>query len=121
MKLSTKAIASLMVVTAVAAAVPGVSQISITRKKRESRFDKLFATHDRKGEIRASILGISPNEFRELRRTHSLEQIIRQSGFRSKRAFRVALLGYLRGELTGRGWTRQRIDGYITSRAYRFA
>ena len=48
MKLTTKTVASLLVVTAVAAAVPGLSQITIPKKRRESQFDKLLSRHDRK-------------------------------------------------------------------------
>ena len=121
MKLSTKTVASLLVVTAVAAAVPGLSQITIPKKRRESQFDKLLATHDRKGELRAEILGLSPHEFKQLARKMSFEEVIHYCGLHSKRDFRVALLGYLRNELLSRGWSRTRIDSYIMMRAARFA
>lgn len=121
MKLSTKTVASLLVVTAVAAAVPGLSQIAIPKKRRESQFDRLLAIHDRKGEIRAEILGISPHEFKQMSRRMSLEEIIHHSGIYSKRDFRIALLGYLRNELLARGWSRARIDAYILTRAPRVA
>lgn len=121
MKLSTKTVASLLVVTAAAAAVPGLSQIAIPKKRRESQFDRLLATHDRKCEIRAEILGISPHEFRQLRRNMTLDQVIQFCGFYNKRDFRVALLGYLRNELLQRGWSRERIDSYILTRAPRMA
>ena len=48
-----------MVVTAVASAMPGASQLGVPRQRRKSQFDKLLAVHDRKGELRAEILGIS--------------------------------------------------------------
>lgn len=121
MKLSTKTVARLLVVTAVAAAVPGLSQIAIPKKRRESQFDKLLATHDRKGELRAEILGISPHEFKLMSKTDSFEQVVQSCGFYSKRDFRIALLGYLRNELLQRGWSRTRIDAYIMVRAPRLA
>ena len=121
MKLSTKTVASLLVVTAVAAAVPGLSQIAIPKKRRESQFDRLLATHDRKGELRAEILGISPHEFKQQAKSKTLEQIIHDCGLYSKRDFRIALLGYLRNELLARGWSRARIDAYILTRAPRMA
>ncbi len=121
MKLSTKTVASLLVVTAVAAAVPGLSQITIPKKRRESQFDKLLATHDRKGELRAEILGISPHEFKQLSKQMPFEQVITNCGLYSKRDFRIALLGYLRNELLSRGWSRARIDAYILMRAPRMA
>jgi hypothetical protein len=121
MKLATKTVARLLVATAVAAAVPGLSQITIPKKRRESQFDKLLATHDRKGELRAAILGISPHEFKQLSKTGSFEHVIQSCGFYSKRDFRIALLGYLRNELLQRGWSRTRIDTYILVRAPRLA
>lgn len=121
MKLSTKTVASLLVVTAVAAAVPGLSQIAVPKKRRESQFDRLLSTHDRKGEIRAQLLGVSAHEFRRMRRNMSFDQVLRVCGFYSKRDFRVALLGYLRGELIGRGWSRDKIESYIMVRAPRMA
>ena len=121
MKLSTKTVATLLVVTAVAAAAPGLSQIAVPKKRRESQFDKLLSTHDRKGEIRSDILGISPHEFRRLRRNMSFEQVIQQCGFYNKRDFRIALLGFLRNELLSRGWSRDRIDSYIVIRAPRLS
>jgi hypothetical protein len=110
-----------MVVTAVAAAVPGLSQIAIPRKRRESQFDRLLSSQDRKGELRAQILGLSPHEFKQMSRTMKFEAIIQGCGFYSKRDFRIALLGYLRNELLHRGWSRTRIDTYVMTRAPRLA
>ncbi len=121
MKLSTKTVASLLVVTAVAAAVPGLSQITIPKKRRESQFDRLLAAHDRKGELRAEILGITPHEFKQMSRKLTFEQVIQRCGLLSKRDFRIALLGYLRSELLARGWSRARIDSYVMMRATRLA
>lgn len=121
MKLSTKTVASLLVVTTVAAAVPGLSQISIPKKRRESQFDKLLNRHDRKGEIRAEILGITPREFKDMQKKKSFEEIISMSGFYSKRDFRIALTGLLRNELRARGWTTARIDSYVLMRSVRMS
>lgn len=121
MKLSTKSITSLMVITAVAAAVPGISKISITHKKRESQFDKLLQHHDRKGEVRAAVLGIDRAVLKRLQKKYSFGEIIRRNGFANERAFRLALLGYLRNELYARGWTAAQIDQLLVSRSMRFA
>lgn len=117
-KLATKTIASLLLVTAVAT-VPGVSGVNKKGGRRESRFDRLLQRHDRKGELRASILGMSPMEFREIHKKQSLEEIIKQRGFKSKRSFRLALLGKLRSELLQRGWTRQKIERHVMMRRQR--
>lgn len=119
MKLSTKTVASLLVVTAVAAAVPGLSQVAIPKKRRESLFDKLLNRHDRKGELRAEILGVSPHEFKQMSKAMTFEEVIQTCGLYSKRDFRLALMGRLRNELLHRGWTRSRIDSYIMMRAPR--
>lgn len=121
MKLSTKTIASLLVVTAVASAVPGISQLAVPKKRRKSQFDTLLAIHDRKGELRAEILGVSAARFRQMSRSMSFEQIVRECGIGSIRAFRLALFGRLRDELLRRGWSRSRIDAYILSRSVRVA
>ena len=121
MKMSTKTIASLMVVTAVASAMPGASQLGVPRPRRKSQFDKLLAVHDRKGELRAEILGISALTFRQMSRTRSFAQIVRECGIGSTRAFRLALFGRLRDELLRRGWSRAKIDAYMTARAVRVA
>lgn len=121
MKMSTKTIASLMVVTAVASAMPGASQLGVPRQRRKSQFDKLLAIHDRKGELRAEILGISALTFRQMSRTRSFAQIVRECGIGSTRAFRLALFGRLRDELLRRGWSRAKIDAYMAARVVRAA
>ena len=121
MKMSTKTIASLMVVTAVASAIPGVSQLGVPRQRRKSQFDKLLAVHDRKGELRAEILGIDALTFRRMSRTYSFAQIVRECGIGSTRAFRLALFGRLRDELLRRGWSRAKIDAYMAARVVRAA
>lgn len=121
MKLTTKTVATLLVAASIAAAVPGLSQISIPKKRRESQFDKLLHRHDRKGEIRAELLGMSAYQFRQEMRSKTLEQLITASGIGSKRAFRLALVGMLRDELLQRGWSRTRIDRYVAVRAVRMA
>lgn len=120
MKLSTKTITSLLVVTTVAAAVPGISTFGRDKSWHESQFDRLLQKHDRKGEIRADILGMAPEEFRQQRKKKSFEQIVSSCGM-SRRAFRVALIGYLRNELRERGWSAARIDSYIQGRSARMA
>ena len=121
MKLSTKTVATLLVTASLAAAVPGLSQLSTPKKRRESQFDRLLQRHDRKGELRAEILGMDAYAFRQAIRTQSLDELIVQCGIGSKRAFRMALVGMLRDELLNRGWTRARIDRYVLVRAVRLA
>lgn len=119
MRISTKTLATLLVVTAVAAAVPGISRIPGSKRRQQSQFDRLLQRHDRKAELRADVLGLKPLEFRSLQKKLSFDEIAAQRGFVSKRAFRIALLGKLKSELHNRGWTSRRIEQYMISRSGR--
>lgn len=119
MRISTKTLATLLVVTAVAATVPGISRIPGSKRRQESQFDRLLQRHDRKAELRSDVLGLHPLEFRNMQKKLSFDEIAHRRGFASKRAFRMALLGKLKNELRSRGWTTQRIDQYMTTRSGR--
>lgn len=121
MKISTKTVATLLVAATVAAAIPGISQISMSKKRRESQFDKLLQRHDRKGELRAELLGITAYDLRRLLRIMSFDDVLNSCGISSKRAFRLALVGRLRDELLRRGWSRARIETYVMRRSVRLA
>lgn len=112
MKLTTKTIASLLLVTA-ATLVPHVGR---KPQDKQSKLDRILQRHDRKGELRATILGMSPIEFRDQHKKQSFEEIIRQHGFKNEAAFRVALFGKLRDELLRRGWSRQKIERHVSER-----
>ncbi len=117
MRISTKTLASLMLVTAVAAALPGISsKVPGVKRRGESQYDRLLQRHDRKGEIRAEILGLDPLSFRDMQKKFTFDEIIKKYGFSNARAFRLALLGKLRNELRQRGWTNRKIDHYMVSR-----
>jgi hypothetical protein len=115
MRISTKTLASLLLVTAVMAAAPGIGK----KQKRETQFDRILQRHDRKSELRAEVLGISAPEFRELHKKMTFAEMVRRSGFASERAFRLALLGKLKNELHQRGWTSRRIERYVVARSGR--
>jgi len=119
MKLTTKAIATLLLV-AVAPDRPGesLSRVSVRHK---SQFDYLLRRHDRKGELRAELLNIAPIAFRHMQKRMSLEQIVRRCGFVNLHAFRLALFGKLKDELRRRGWSVRQIDLYIMTRRNRLA
>ena len=119
MRISTKTLATLLVVTAVAAAVPGMSRLSGSKRRQESQFDRLLQRHDRKAELRSDVLGLSPLDFRNMQKKLSFDEIAHRRGFADKRAFRMALIGKLKSELRNRGWTTRRIDNYMTTRSSR--
>lgn len=119
MKIPTKTVATLLLVTAVASAVPGISRLPGSKRRQESQFDRLLQRHDRKGELRAEILGLNPLTFKDLQKRMSFEEIARRRGFVNEKAFRLALLGKLKDELHRRGWTPQRIERYMVARSGR--
>jgi hypothetical protein len=118
MRLSTKTLASLLVMTAVAATVPGISKLP-GRKGRRGQFDRILQKHDRKGEIRAEVLGISAAKFRAEQKKLSFEEIARKSGFPNARSFRLALFGKLKEELHRKGWSNGRIERFVATRRSR--
>lgn len=118
MKLPTKALGSLLLATAVAT-VPRLRFSDKASERRECRFERMLQRHDRKGEIRASLLGLDPLVFRGLQKTMSFDEIVRVHGFKNMQAFRLALIGKLRTELLHRGWSRQRIDNFVEMRRSR--
>ncbi len=117
MQISTKTLASLLVVTSVAL-MPGVTRHSHGWRKK-SRFDRLLQRHDRKGELRAELLGISPQEFRDVQKQYSFDEVVHRHGFLNEQTFRQALLGKLRKELRQRGWSPHRINSYVALRSSR--
>ena len=118
MRISTKTLASLLLVTAVMTAAPGIGKKQ-RKGRRETQFDRLLQKHDRKGELRADVLGIPSFAFRDMQKHMTFDEIVRRSGFSSVRAFRLALLGKLKAELRQRGWTTQRIERYMIARSGR--
>lgn len=118
MRLSTKTVATLLVATAAARASSDVRQRPWDGH-RKSQFDRLLQRHDRKGELRAEILGLDPLTFRDMQKHMTLEVIVRQNGFRNTKLFLQALFGRLKGELRRRGWTTHRIESYLALRRER--
>jgi hypothetical protein len=88
-------------------------------QRQESQFDRLLQRHDRKGELRADVLGISPLELRDSLKRMPFDQITKRYGFKSTRSFRIALFGKIKNELHARGWTNQRIERFVLARSSR--
>jgi len=101
--LSTKSIGSLIVAAATVAGNAG-------RKAGAKQLDRVLRRHDRKGELRAAILGIDPRDMRAQLKHYTLEEIAMRHGFGSAGDFYMALGGKLKAELHNRGWSRHRID-----------
>lgn len=119
MRISTKTLASLLILTAVSAARPRLGSKEKIQAKRQAQFDRILQRHDRKGELRAEVLGMHPLELRGMLKRMSLAEIAHRKGFSDERAFRTALYGKLKNELHNRGWTSRRIERYVMARSGR--
>lgn len=119
MKLSTKSLSSLLLTTGSMMASMSRKARDTHRRHREERLERILQRHDRKGELRADLLGLSPIEFRYMQKKSSFEEIVRSRGFRNTYEFQRALFGKLREELIQRGWTRQKIDRFVIARSAR--
>lgn len=110
MKLSTKTVSSLYV------AVRDVAVRShAVGDKQLKKLERILRRHDRKGDLRASILGIEPVEYREQQRQYPMEQLVKKYGFDDIASFFVALYAKLRHELRSRGWKVSRIKRLETA------
>lgn len=108
-QLSTKTLGSLLVVS-----------IRATRdtqaRKAMRQLDRALRRHDRKCELRAGILGITPILFKEMQKKQGFDEIIKKYGFKDPKDFYTALFGKLKNELLYRGWSRQRIDEILNGK-----
>lgn len=116
MKLSTKTLGSVLIATIVNA-TPSKRRIC-TQRGRE-KYERVVQKHDRKGELRASVLGIEPTEFRDREKKHSLAQIVKSCGFTDERSYYRALAAKVKDELRKRGWTSYRMDEFVLTRLTR--
>lgn len=122
MKIATKALATLLIVTVLTLSINGTaSAMPASFEKKEEQLERLQQHHDRKLELRASILGMSTEELREELKTRSLEQIIKKRGFKDRETFHIAIIGKVKEELHRRGWSEQKIEGLIQKRMERLA
>lgn len=118
MKIPTKTLASLLLMTSLSVATAS-ARGSRRKEGYDSRYDRLLQRHDRKGELRSAVLGISLAEFRLLERQLGPEAALRARGFTTIVNYRMALLGKIRHELRQQGWTSQRIDRHVELRISR--
>lgn len=122
MKIATKALASILLITMLSlntVNLAGAVSESGVAKHSERKLERIYKRHDRKMELRASVLGLSPDELRTQLRTKSFDTILRQHGFKTQEAFNTAIAGKLKDELRHRGWSDERIEKVIQKRIER--
>lgn len=112
MQLSTKSITSLL------AATKRYARQSQELSSRQLRkIDRLLRCHDRKGTLRAGILGIDPLTYRHEQRRLPLEELVRKHGFKDIISFLQAVYGKLRHELHLRGWSARKLQQFEAASA----
>ncbi len=119
MKIATKALATLLIATVLTVSVHGSVAATPNFDKKEAKLERLQQHHDRKMELRASVLGMSADELREELKVKPFEKIIKKRGFKTREAFQVALIGKMKEELQRRGWSEQKIEAMIQKRQAR--
>lgn len=118
MKIATRSLLSALI-AAIVNARQGTHRIASRRK--EQRYRRILEKHDRKGELRASVLGIDSIDFRHKERQYPLSQIVQSYGFVDEHAFYGALTAKIHEELRLRGWTTRRIHQFETTQLQRVA
>lgn len=122
MKIATKTLASILLVAMLSLAtvnLAGAVSESRLAKTNERKLERIYKRHDRKLELRASVLGMSADELKEQLKNKSFDTILNQHGFKSREAFNTALTGKLKDELKKRGWSDERIDKLMQKRLER--
>lgn len=122
MKIATNTLVTIFVIGLLAMTAPTVSAMSstsATADRSERRLERVYRHHDRKMELRASVVGISPDQLREELKTSSYDQVLKRHGFKDRHAFHTALLGKVKDELKNRGWSEKKITHYLQKRADR--
>ena len=124
-KLTTNTLATVMLISVMSLASLNVSAVqakdSSTQKSHLKRLERVYQHHDRKHELRASVLGISAEELREQLKRRSLDTVVKKYGFRNRQSFYVAVTGKLKDELHRRGWSERKIEEYVQKRLARLS
>lgn len=124
MKIATKTLATLVLVvmltvssTSLALAAPAEEK---TAGRADKKLERIYRRHDRKMELRASVLGISTDQLREELKARNFDGVIKQYGFKDRQSFHTALIGKLKDELKHRGWSDQKIDKLVQKKLEKF-
>lgn len=124
-KVTTNTLATLVLVGMISLASVNVAALNqktaTTYKQQLKRLERVYQHHDRKHELRASVLGISAEELRSQLKAKSLDTIVKKHGFKSRLSFYTAVTGKLKDELRRRGWSERKIEEYVQKRVARLS
>lgn len=121
MKIATKTLVSLLIVTALTLSSSNIASAAGSGPRQETKIEKVTRRHDRKLELRASILGISTDQLKEELKTSTFDQVLKKHGFKNRQAFRLAMAGKIKDELKKRGWSDTKIQKVVNSRLDRMS
>lgn len=128
MKIATKTLTTLLIVTVMTLGSTGIASAgsdAATNKHKKnggqyiSQLEKITKRHDRKLEVHASVLNVSPHDLKNELKTASFDQVLKKHGFKTREAFQVAVSGKLKDELKKRGWGDEKIQKVIEKRLSR--
>lgn len=124
-KVATNTLATLVLISVMSLSSINVSAMAnrgaVEDKQHLKRLERLYQHHDRKHELRASVLGISAEELREQLKVKSLDTIVKKHGFKNKLSFYTAVTGKLKDELRRRGWSERKLEEHIQKRLARLS
>ncbi len=124
-KIATNTLATLVLIgvmslaTITVSALPSSKDIELSPKLK--KLERIYQHHDRKHELRASVLGISPEELRAQLKAKSLDTIVKKYGFKNRLSFYTAVTGKLKYELHRRGWSERKIETFAQKRLARLS
>jgi hypothetical protein len=114
MKIATKTLTSLLIITMLALSTSGLATATSNSGSRaEHRLERITKHHDRKMELQASVLGVTPAELKEELKHSTLDKILKKHGFKCREDFRVAVAGKVKDELKKRGVSEEKIQRMI--------
>ena len=123
-KIATNTLATLVLIGVMSLTSVNVSALhkeDQSAKQLTRKLERVYQHHDRKMELRASVLGISADQLREQLREKSLETIVKKHGFKNTLGFYTAVTGKLKDELKKRGWSERKIEERVQKRLARLS
>lgn len=125
-KVATNTLATLVIVGMISLTAMNVSALQHKSggpidKQQLRRLERVYQYHDRKHELRASVLGINAEELRAQLKEKSLDAIVKKHGFKNRLSFYTAVTGKLKDELRRRGWSERKIEEYVQKRVARLS
>ncbi|MEO5499281.1 MAG: hypothetical protein ABIR46_02165 [Candidatus Saccharimonadales bacterium] len=124
-KIATNTLATLVLIGVMSLAsvnvlaLPSAQEVELSPKLK--KLERIYQYHDRKHELRASVLGISAEELRSQLKAKSLDTIVKKHGFKNRLSFYTAVTGKLKYELHRRGWSDRKIETFAQKRLARLS